>query len=252
WSYDLLSDVESTLLQRLSVFTGGWTLDAAEMICTGGNLEQFDVLDVLTQLVNKSLAVPDRESDDEPRYRLLETIRQYARERLLEAGGSDKVRERHLDYYLNLAERAEPELRGPNMVQWLDRLKVELDNIRTALEWALETNAEAALRMASSLLWFWHIRGHKSEGIDWLERALSAEPAKADGALPPPRLLMRGKALNAAGALMVMHGNPQRGNELSETSLKLHEGLGAMGRRGSAYALWNLAQGASFQEDFEK
>jgi predicted ATPase/class 3 adenylate cyclase len=251
WSYDLLSDVESTLLQRLSVFTGGWTLEAAEMICTGGDLEQFDVLDVLTQLVNKSLAVPDRESDDEPRYRLLETIRQYARERLLEAGGSDKVRERHLDYYLNLAERAEPELRGPNMIHWLDRLKDDLDNIRTALEWALETNIEAALRMASAVLWFWHIRGNKSEGIDWLERALSADAVKADGTLPP-RLLLRGKALNAAGALMVMHGNPQRGNELSEASLKLHEELGATGRRGSAYALWNLAQGASFQEDFDQ
>src|SRR4030095_16160100 len=107
----MLSEVERTLLERLSVFAGGWTLEAAEAICAGGNLERYDVLDLLTQLVNKSLVVPDSESDSEVRYRLLETIRQYARERLLEAGGSDKVRERHLDYYLKFARRAEPELR---------------------------------------------------------------------------------------------------------------------------------------------
>jgi tetratricopeptide (TPR) repeat protein len=250
WSYDLLSEAERTLFRRLSVFAGGWTLEAAERICSGEGLEHHEVMDLLTQLVNKSLVIPDSETEAEARYRLLETIRQYARERLLEAGGGEGVRDRHLDYYLKFAERSEPELRGPNQVSWLDRLEKEVDNIRAALEWALDVNVEAGLRMASALLWFWHIRSGKSEGIDWLERALSAEMEERDGApLTAPRAMMRGKGLNAVGSLMIMHGNAERACALSEESLKLHQELGPAGRHGAAYALWNLAQGASYQED---
>jgi hypothetical protein len=220
WSYDLLSEAERTLLRRLSVFAGGWTLEAAEAVCAGEGLERDDVLDLLTQLVNKSLVIPDRESDTGARYRLLETIRQYARERLLEAGGGE-VRERHLDYFLKFAEQTEPELRGPHQVAWLDWLEKEIDDVRAALEWAMEINIEAGLRMAGAPLWFWHIRGRKSEGIDWLERALSAEVQERDSApLPTARAMMHGKALNAAGSLMVMHRSPERGCELSEESLK--------------------------------
>lgn len=253
WSYDLLSEAERTLLRRLSIFAGGWTLEAAEAICAGEGLKHDEVLDILIQLVNKSLVISDHESDAEARYRLLETIRQYARERLLEAGGGEEVRDRHLDYYLKFAERSEPELRGPNQVVWLDRLEKEVDNVRAALEWSLDVNVEAGLRMASALLWFWHIRAGKSEGIDWLERALSADVQEPYGpALPPTRVLIRGKALNAAGSLMIMHGNAERACGLSEESLKLHQELGPSGRQGTAYALWNLAQGASYREDLEQ
>ena len=253
WSYDLLSEAERTLLRQLSVFAGGWTLEAAEAICAGEGLMRDEVLDILTQLVNKSLVIPDHESGVEARYRLLETIRQYARERLLEAGGGGKVRERHLDYFLNFAERTEPELRGPNQVVCLDRMEQEVDNVRAALEWAMEINIEAGLRMAAALLWFWHIRSGKSEGIDWLERALSAEVQERNGAsFSAARARIRGKALNAAGSLMIMHGNAERACELSEESLKLHQELGPSGRQGAAHALWNLAQGASYREDLEQ
>ncbi|HEU0291692.1 MAG TPA: tetratricopeptide repeat protein [Anaerolineales bacterium] len=253
WSHDLLSEAERTLFQRLSVFAGGWTLEAAEAICIGEGLEQYDILDLLTQLVNKSLVIPDHESDKEMRYRLLETIRQYAREKLLEAGGGEKVRERHLDYALQLVERAEPELRGPNQVMWLNRLEKEVDNVRAALEWAVEAHVLAGLRMSSALLWFWHIRSRKSEGIDWLERVLSANPREGDDATPAlDRALIRGKALNAAGSLLVMHGNPQRGGDLSNESLALHRDLGPVGRPGVAHALWNLAQGAAHRENIEE
>jgi len=253
WSYDLLSEAERTLLRRLSVFAGGCTLEAAEAICAGEGLERDEILDLLTQLVNKSLVISDHESEAEARYRLLETIRQYGRERLVEVGGGEKVRDRHLMYYLKFAERTEPELRGPHQIAWLDRLEKEVDNLRAALEWALDVNVDAGLRMASALLWFWHIRSHKSEGIDWLERALSAEMRERNSApLPPTRALTRGKALNAVGSLMVMHGNSDRGCELSEESLKLHQKLGPSGRQGIAYALWNLAQGAGYHEDFER
>ena len=253
WSYDLLSDTERVLFQRLSIFAGGWTLEAAERICQGDAIRRDDILDLLTQLVNKSLVIPESETDAEGRYRFLETIRQYARERLMEAGGGEWIRHQHLTYYVEFAEGAEPELRGPNQIEWLDRLDQEVDNIRAALEWALEADAEAGLRIVSALLWFLHIRSGKSEGIDWLERMLAAEvQERADAPLTPDRAIIRGKALNAAGTLMVMHGNAERACELSEESLKLHEELGAEGRSGNAHALWNLAQGASYHEDLDR
>jgi tetratricopeptide (TPR) repeat protein len=253
WSYDLLSDMERALFQRLSVFAGGWTLEAAEAICAGEGIEAFDVLDLLTQLINKSLVIPDQESDTETRYRLLETIRQYARTKLFQAGGGDQVRERHLAYFLKLAQQAEPELRGPNQTPWLNRLEKEVDNIRAALEWALEVNVAAGLQIASALLWFWHIRSRKSEGIDWLQRALAREVSEPGNAeLSASEALMRGRALNAVGSLLVMHGNPELGDEFSTESLNLHEDLGPDGRAGQAHALWNLAQGAAHHENIER
>ena len=253
WSYDLLSEPERTLFRRLSVFAGGWTLEAAEAICTGDDLNPYDVLDLLSQLVNKSLIIPDAEADVQARYRQLETIRQYGRERLLEAGGGEKIRHQHLQYFLQLSEQAEPELRGPDQVAWLDRLEKEMDNIRAALEWALDVDVESGLRMASALFWFWHIRTGKTEGIEWLERGLEMEAQERNGAsLSLAQAMIRGKALNAIGSLMIMHGDADRAVALSEESLKLHEELGASGHRGMAHALWNIAQGTSYHEDLDR
>ena len=253
WSFDLLSEPEQKLFRRLSVFAGGWTLEAAEAICSGDGIESYDVLDLLTQLVNKSLVIPDLESGPETRYRLLETIRQYAREKMMELGGSDKVRERHLEYYLTLTERAEPELRGPDQIAWLDRLEREVDNIRAALEWAVVDEIEAGLRIASALYWFWHIRNHKREGIDWLERVISAVPSAQINAKPPNyQALIRGKALNVAGSLLMMQGMLEQADTFSNESLKIHEDLGLDGRQGVAHALWNLSQGAAQRANSEK
>src|SRR6185436_756467 len=196
----------------------------------------------LTQLVNKSLVIPDQDLDSEARYHLLETIRQYSRERLLEAGGGEKIRDQHLAYFLKLAEQSDPELRGPNQVMWLDRLEHEVDNIRAALEWALEIHVEASLRLASALFWFWHIRSRKSEGIDWLERSLSALSPGRDGTpLSRGQMWIRGRALNVIGSLLVMHGNPEQGEAASRESLAIHQSLESAGRSGVAHALWNLA-----------
>ncbi len=253
WSYELLSGTERTVLQRLSVFAGGWTLEAAETICAGGDLGPNEILEPLTQLVNKSLVTPGCEPGAVARYHLLETLRQYAREKLLEAGGGDRVRERHLDYFLTLAEQAGPELRGPDQVTWLDRLDAELDNLRAAMEWSLPVKVEAGLRLAGALLWFWHIRAHRGEGVEWLERALSAEmPARDQAPVTTERQLARGLALNAAGSLRIMHGSPQRGRELSAESLALHQAIGSAGRQGAAHSLWNLAMVAAQREDFEQ
>lgn len=173
WSYDILSDNERLLLRRLSVFAGGWTLEAAEEVCSGNGIEVYEILDLLTQLVNKSLVVVIEHSrSGETRYRMLETIRQYAREKLLEAGGSEIIRQQHLSYYVKLVEQAEPELYRSNQVFWLNKLDDELDNLRIALEWALERNVEAGLRIATIPWQFWQARGYLQELGDWLGQLL--------------------------------------------------------------------------------
>jgi predicted ATPase/class 3 adenylate cyclase len=166
WSYHLLDAAEQMLFARLGVFASGWTLEAAETICAGDGLAADAILDVLTQLVNKSLVVVEREQGEETRYRLLETIRQYAWERLVESGEGDSVRDRHLNYFTALAEHADPELPGPKQITWLNRLEAELDNLRAALQWSLQKDVAAGLRMAAALRGFWEIRGFAGDGRD--------------------------------------------------------------------------------------
>src|SRR5262249_41940656 len=153
---------ERVLLRRLSVFAGGWTLEAAEKVCASDSLESKRILDLLLRLVDKSLVIAETH-DAESRYHMLETIRQYAHEKLWQAGEGEIMRQRHLAYFVDLAERAEPNLRAFDMVMWLDRLEAELDNIRFALECALESDIQAELRLSSALLWFWWIRGYRNE-----------------------------------------------------------------------------------------
>jgi non-specific serine/threonine protein kinase len=244
WSYDLLSTKERVLLQRLSVFMGGWSLEAAEAICagiagdSGDVIGTFEVLDLLSRLVDKSLVMADQlelrlkwtepGSLQEPgdteavRYRLLETIRQYAADRLLEAGAIERVRDRHLDFFLKFAEEMEPKLVGPGAKAGLDRVEAQHDNLRAALEWSLSGNEGGdvgkALRLAGALGNFWYWRGYLNEGRHWLERAIniddSATKAQDLSATLNPdseqvehamadrsRLLPRGKALLWAGTV---------------------------------------------------
>ena len=252
WSHDLLSESERGLLRCLSVFAGGWTLEAAESICAGEGLESDQILDVLLRLVDKSLVVAETQGT-EPRYHLLETIRQYAREKLWAAGEGELMRQRHLAYFVDLAERAEPNLRAFDMIIWLDRLEDELENMRLALEYALESDIEAQLRLANALLWFCHIRGHRNEGIAWWERGLSIETAeRGDRPLTLRRALLRGKALNAIGLEIMLCFDFARAKTYLEESLALFGELGAAGKQGRAYALTWLAgddsQSRSIQE----
>jgi predicted ATPase/class 3 adenylate cyclase len=183
WSYDLLSENERLLLCRLSVFAGGWTLEAAEEVCSDQspvNSEQTDhrllvtdILDLLTQLVNKSLVmVIEHSQSGETRYRMLETIRQYAREKLMETGGSEIIRDKHLAFFEKLVQQAEPELYRSNQILWFNRLEDELDNFRMAMDWALDANVAAGLRIASTPWHFWRERGYLSELGDWLDQLL--------------------------------------------------------------------------------
>jgi predicted ATPase/DNA-binding SARP family transcriptional activator len=212
WSYNLLAEPERALLQRFSVFAGGWTLEAAEAVCREADL---DVLDGLTQLVNKSLVVAERQPGADARYFLLETIRQYAREKLLDTEEGDRLRQRHLQFFVRLGEALEPEMHGPGLIAALNRLEAEHDNLRAALEWAIAMGADAGadavagLRLGGAVWGFWNNRSYLSEGREWLGKILALPAAQA-------HTLPRAKALNGLAFLTYL----QLG---SEASLTLHE-----------------------------
>ena len=176
WSYELLSEAERKLFCLLSVFAGGWMLGAAEAVGAEVDTEKSDVLDSLSRLVEKSLVVAEATGEGGVRYRLLEPIRQYAQEKLEESGEEEEVRRRHASFFLALAEEAESKLRGPEDVEWLERLEGEHDNLRAALSLALEREeAELGLRFGGALWMFWESHGHYSEGRRWLEGTLEIE-----------------------------------------------------------------------------
>ncbi len=175
WSYELLSDAERRLLARLTVFAGGWALEAAEHVCADNDIEQDQVMDLLSHLVNKSLVAVEENASGERRYRLLETIRQYGRDRLFRSGEIEALGARHFECFLALAESAKPELTRGDQVIWLDRLDLEHDNLRSALDWsgAAPDRRSDALTLAVCLWWFWIKRGYFTEGRRRLEGALA-------------------------------------------------------------------------------
>ncbi len=242
WSYALLSESERRLFCRLSVFAGGWTLEAAEIVGAEGDTEQGDVFDVISRLVEKSLLVAETRGRGRVRYRMLEPIRQYSREKLEESGEAEEVRRRHASFFLALAEEAEPKLRGPEDVEWLERLEVEHDNMRAALSWARERREdEVALRLAGALGWFWQPHGHYSEGRKWLKGAL----AKANGA----SAAARAKALHRLGSLTWAQGDFDRAGALAQEGLKLSEQAG-LGGSVAAMFLGTLGWKAMIHGDY--
>ena len=174
WSYELLSEPEQSLFRRLSVFSGGWTLEAAEAVGAGGDVPREGVLGLLGSLVEQSLVVATPGTDgDGIRYRLLEPVRQYALERLEHSGEGVDARRRHAQFFLALAEAARPQVRGRDQVLWLGRLEREHDNLRVALTWAISVGeAEIAARLGWALEVFWWIRGYQHEGRRWMEQVL--------------------------------------------------------------------------------
>ena len=211
WSHDLLPEPERVLFRRLSVFAGGWTLEAAEKVTSG--VTEGEVLDPLSGLVEKSLVVTGPTELGGVRYRLLEPIRQYALEKLEYSGETEEMRRRHARFFLALAEEAEPRLQGPEDMEWFQRLEAEHDNIRAALSWALERGeAGLALRMAAALCIFWRAHGNLGEGRKWLDAAL----ARDDQASIPARA----KALVAVFWL-TDHWDLDRAEAVAQESLKL-------------------------------
>jgi non-specific serine/threonine protein kinase len=232
WSYDLLTNQEQALFNRLSVFAGGWTLAAAEAVCDGDGIADGAAVDLLTRLVEKSLVVAEETAGGEARYRLLETLRQYGREQLLANGALASVHERHAAHYLALAEAAEPCLRGPDQLAWLARLEAEHDNLRAALGWwADRGDAEQGLQLAGALHWFWHLRDHVAEGRRWLERLLALPGAGATTA--------RARALYGLGLWAWLHADYQSAHALFAEALAIAEATGSW--RWRAYGLQGLA-----------
>jgi non-specific serine/threonine protein kinase len=220
WSYDLLSEPERALLRRLSVFAGGWTLEAAEFVCEENieSFEPFDVLDLLSHLVDKSLVIVE-EQNGNARYRMLETIRQYARDRLLESGEAERLRARHLEFFARFAEDIAPELRGAEQARWLNRLDADHDNLRAALEWSSESGApEMTLQLAAALVGFWENRSYFSDSRAWLERALAESGDVAT--------LSRARALRGLGRLDNFQGKRAQAQTHLQASLSLYRELG--------------------------
>ncbi len=243
WSYQLLSEAERTALRRLSVFAGGWTLDAAEAVCSGDGIDPDGMLALQVQLARKSLVVVEAQNE-EARYRLLETIRQYARDRLLEAGEAAKVRRRHRDWYLAMAERAQPELRGQKQAAWLARLETEHDNLRGALQWSSteEGGTEEGLRLAGALWMFWHVHGHFTEGRGSLQNMLARNPGASAAA--------QARALVGAAVLAYRQGDYEAATALFQESLPLFRMLGDSS--GTGHALQTLGQIAVARGEFER
>lgn len=187
WSYDLLDEPEQCFFHQLAIFAGGWTLEAAAVVCGRGDAQAATILDILGSLVDKSLVAQGEDAEGEPRFRLLELIRAYGWELLAERDEERALRQRHAAYYLALAEQAEPKLHGGDQITWLNRLEREHANLRAALHWADENGAvQVGLRLSSALWWFWQVRGHLSEGRAWLERFLALQelaPGESSAAL---------------------------------------------------------------------
>jgi non-specific serine/threonine protein kinase len=242
WSYDLLTAAERTLLRRLSVFAGTFTPDAAESVCAG-DYGGLGVIDLLASLVDKSLVILDRGLAGG--YRLLETVREYGRERLVESGEEVLLRTRHHDWYLALVEQARQDLfGGPRQAKWLARLEREHDNLRAALEWSRASShlPDASIHLAGRLWRFWEIRGYPAEGRKWLETALAASRGQMSA--------MRANALTGAGVLAFMQGDYAASFALHEESLALHRQLGDA--PSVAFALSNLGNVAVELEDYER
>jgi predicted ATPase len=235
WSYDLLTESERTLFNRLSVFAGGFTLEAAESVC-GEAIDEMqrvtiqadhrssldaptrsldDVLDLLMSLVDKSLVVADTTNSAGGRYRLLETLRQYGRDRLLATGEAERIQVRHAAYYLALAEDAAPHLCRPEQLAYLARLDAALDNARAALRWYLDVGEVAdGLDLAASMFWYWWYRGLLVEGAAWCTAFLRLPVS----ATPSPR---RAQALDLAAWGLILQGDLDGGRRLLADSLAM-------------------------------
>ena len=245
WSYGLLSEAERELFRRVSVFVGGWTLEASVAVCAGVDVDRYDIVELLGRLVDKSLCLIDGEGSD-PRYRLLETIRQYGFEKLAETSEGQVVRARHRDFYLGFAEDAEPRLQGPEQVAWLQRLEADHDNLRAALRWSLDCDeTEAALRLGSALSLFWDTHGYVREGREWLDELLAHARERPTSTVTTRRAL--GKVLDAASRTRARWSEFPQATEFLTQGLAVWRELGD--KRGIAEALNNLAVGATQSGD---
>jgi predicted ATPase/DNA-binding CsgD family transcriptional regulator/uncharacterized protein HemY len=245
WSYELLPVVEQRLFRRLAVFLGGCTLEAVEAVSGTVGDTGVNVLEGIIALVDKSLLQQTAREGEEPRFAMLETIREYGLDELASCGEAEFTRQAHAAYYLALAEQAEPELTGPHQLAWFERLEREHDNLRAALSWLLEQGAneqsnELALCLSGALRQFWGTRGYVREGRRWLERALDENHGMRSAA--------RAKALASAGLLTAFQDDFGQAEALCREGVELYRELGD--RRGSATTLSTLGYAALMRNHY--
>jgi len=252
WSYDLLSDAERTLLQRLSVFSGGWTLEAAESVTSDGKLiSEEKVLDLLSQLVNKSLVVVDMQAQMEARYRLLRVVRQYGYDRLAKLGEAETIQSRHMDFFLREVEQAQMGLMTAQSPYWLKRLDEEQDNLRAALAYGQSLKRyEDALQLAGGLFWFWQTRGHISEGRSQLAKLLAQRSVLVSDH-SPEKIAILAKALWAAGSLAWIQSDYITARSQVEESISLWLQVAPTNKLGLAIALREAGIIATYQGELE-
>jgi DNA-binding CsgD family transcriptional regulator len=241
WSYDLLTSEEQRMFRRLAVFVGGSTLEAIEAVCNSEGDGSQASLDQVGSLLGQSLLYQEPLGAQEPRVRMLGTIREYAEERLRVRGEEEGILAAHAAYYLAFAERGEPALRGPEQDSWLQQFETEHHNLRQALQWfVLHEATEEALRLSTALAWFWYLRGYLSEGRGWLERVLALPGVDAHPT-------QRAKALYCLGGLARFLGNLPLARLHLEASLALWRELGD--RPGYAYTLARVGKVVKHQGD---
>jgi predicted ATPase/class 3 adenylate cyclase/Flp pilus assembly protein TadD len=224
WSHALLDRGEQVLFARLAVFSGGRTLEAIEAICDAKGDLPVDTFDGVSSLLDKSLLRQEEGPGEEPRFVMLETVHEFAREKLQESAEAGEITRTHAQYFLTLAEEAYPELKGANQLEWLDRLEAEHDNMRVALSWALEhKEAEVAIRLGGALWLFWFVRGYNSEGRRWLQEALAIDGRGSSDS--------RAMALAGVGWLAAHQGDLDRAQEACEEGLQLTANEASEARR---------------------
>jgi len=245
WSYALLSVDEQVLLRHLAVFEAGFTLDTAEAVCSFAHTASKPIIEGIASLVSKSLVVADTIGRAQARYRLLETIREYALDKLQEAGETADLRDRHLDHFLARAEEAEPKLNEAYQQLWLNWLENEHDNYRAALAWASESRStEKGLRIASAIVRFWEIRGYVQEGLSWLERLLH----QADEAVSP---IVRANAFSRAAFLAMFLDDAATTTAYGREAVAAAESAGDEGKVVLIIALGAFCSGARVSRDFQ-
>jgi predicted ATPase/class 3 adenylate cyclase len=245
WSFALLDEGEQVLFARLAVFAGGRTLEAIEAICDAEDDLPVEAFEGISSLVDKSLLRQEEGANGEPRFVMLETVHEFAREKLGQSAEAEEIKRAHAQYFLTLAEEANPELKGPDQLQWLGRLEVEHDNMREALSWALgRTETELAIRLGGALSWFWSRRGYHSEGRRWLEEALAM-----DGRGSPAS---RAMALAGAGALAWQQGELDRAQEACEEGLELLSNEAREAREAKLLILTTLGWMALDREEYDQ
>lgn len=242
WSHDLLTDAERALFRRLSIFVGGCRVDAVERVCTGGDIDSRRILDLIEQLVDKSLVLAHHDNDS-ARYWMLETIRQYAMEKLASSPDAGPIADAHLDWVLALTAAGDEGLRGPDRANWLDHFESDHENIRAALSRARsEGSHDALLRLAVNTSYFWRLHGYFAEGRSWIEAAM----VHADGA----DLALCERAFNLAGVFAYYQGELEAASEYLERSVALCRALGQTSN--AAQRLYNLGAVRNALADYDR